>query len=283
MNSAAPLTRRELREREALELARSRGARPRRERGAGPRRRPRRVARRDRAELASSIGKRLFSLTAMLFSGALVVGLTVPANAINPPGVDADALATALTAQEVQAFAVEETVAADAPARADWGVTSWAEVLRQRYGTQNYSYSVGSGPIRWPFPFPVPISDGWGERVAPCRGCSSYHQGVDFIPGSGQPIYAIADGVVTAHDERHWSYGNTVEIEHDIDGQVVTSKYAHMQRGSSPLQVGDEVEVGDFIGLVGSTGTSTGPHLHLEIWLDGVKVNPFTWLKAKAG
>ncbi len=210
-----------------------------------------------------------------------MVGLTLPANAVY--NADADAAAgTTLSAEAVQTLSVDEAVSTDVAERSTFGVTSWAEILQQRYGQASYTYTVGTGDIQWPFPFPVPISDGFGDRVSPCRGCSTYHQGVDFIPGDGQPIYVIADGVVTLHDEANWSYGNTVEIEHEIDGHIITSKYAHMQYNSSALQVGDEVSVGDFMGLVGNTGASTGPHLHFEIWIDGVKVNPFTWLQAKA-
>ena len=55
-----------------------------------------------------------------------------------------------------------------------------------------------------------------------------------------------------------------------------------MQRGSSPVQEGDRVEAGDFLGLVGNTGISTGPHLHFEVRIEGEYVNPFTWLKANA-
>ena len=58
-------------------------------------------------------------------------------------------------------------------------------MLRLQYGTRDYAYSLGdpNGPIRWPFPYAVPISSGFGERAAPCHGCSSMHMGVDFTPG----------------------------------------------------------------------------------------------------
>ena len=66
-------------------------------------------------------------------------------------------------------------------------------------------------------------------------------------------------------------------------GQDVQTLYAHMQHTSVPVSTGDEVKVGDFLGLVGSTGTATGIHLHFEVLLDGVQVDPFAWLKANAG
>jgi murein DD-endopeptidase MepM/ murein hydrolase activator NlpD len=104
---------------------------------------------------------------------------------------------------------------------------------------------------------------------------------VDFTPGNGSPIYVIADGVVTA-SEFGGGYGQYAYIEHQINGQTILTVYAHMQRGSSPLQVGDRVSVGDFIGLVGNTGTSTGPHLHFEVRINGEYVDPFAWLKENA-
>jgi murein DD-endopeptidase MepM/ murein hydrolase activator NlpD len=108
-----------------------------------------------------------------------------------------------------------------------------------------------------------------------------HHRGLDFIPGNGAPIFAIADGVVTA-SEYGGGYGQYVYIEHSIGGQTVLSVYAHMQRGSSPVQQGQTVSAGEFLGLVGNTGISTGAHLHFEIRIDGEYANPFTWLKAKA-
>jgi murein DD-endopeptidase MepM/ murein hydrolase activator NlpD len=87
--------------------------------------------------------------------------------------------------------------------------------------------------------------------------------------------------VVTA-SEFGGGYGQYVYLEHEINNRSVLTVYAHMQRNSSPLRVGDEVEVGDFIGLVGNTGTSTGPHLHFEVRIEGDYVDPFAWLKENA-
>jgi murein DD-endopeptidase MepM/ murein hydrolase activator NlpD len=133
--------------------------------------------------------------------------------------------------------------------------------------------------VRWPFPYQVPISSGFGDRAAPCRGCSTVHMGLDLVPGAGAAIFAMADGVVVEHSE-NTTFGNYVVIQHQIDGETVYSGYAHMQTASSPLAVGDPIKVGDFIGLVGSTGTSTGNHLHFEIKLNGVNVDPFAYLQA---
>ena len=110
---------------------------------------------------------------------------------------------------------------------------------------------------------------------------SAGHQGYDFLPGANTPVLNIADGVVTAVGERSGSLGVHVEIQHVIDGQVVTSTYSHLAAGSMNLVVGQEVAIGTQVGLVGSTGASTGPHLHFQI-LDasGTPVNPLTWLKA---
>jgi murein DD-endopeptidase MepM/ murein hydrolase activator NlpD len=166
--------------------------------------------------------------------------------------------------------------------RDSYSVTSWAEMLTLRYGTRSYSYTTtGTGPVRWPFPVQVPISSGFGSRAAPCRGCSSDHQGLDFVPGAGAPIYAIADGTVVLHEEGG-GFGNHVILEHTINGQTVRSLYAHMQWGSSALKQGDKISAGDFIGLVGATGQVTGNHLHFELEVDGVNVDPYAWLKTNA-
>ena len=226
----------------------------------------------------------LLSIGALLFSGALLVGTTVPANAFI---TFADEPVGGVNGAVVSDSGPEQTVevAADAAvsslARDQFSVTSYAEVVREKYGTRISTFTPTTGAIRWPFPYATPISSGFGDRVAPCRGCSSHHNGVDFTPGVGTPIYSIADGVVTA-SEFSGSFGQLVYMDHVINGQKVESIYGHMITGSSPLVAGQTVKVGDLIGLVGSTGASTGAHLHLEVHLDGVVVDPFAWLQANA-
>jgi murein DD-endopeptidase MepM/ murein hydrolase activator NlpD len=237
---------------------------------------------------ARTVGSRILSFSAMIFAGALAVGMSVPANAFNSGGGDGSE-SPFLAADQAppagtQSLSVGDSVEKTSAARDEYTVTSWAEMLRLQYGTRDYSYSLGdpNGPIRWPFPYAVPISSGFGERAAPCYGCSSMHMGVDFTPGGGTPIYAIASGTVMLHDDDQYGYGNHVYIDHgDLlgDGSDIRSLYAHMQSGSSALQVGDQIEVGDFIGLVGMTGAATGNHLHFEILVDEVQVDPFAWLQ----
>ncbi len=138
-----------------------------------------------------------------------------------------------------------------------------------------------AGTIQWPFAIGVHIGDHFGYRN--CAGCSVNHMGQDFNPGLGAEIQAIADGTVAVSTDSGGSLGVVMMIDHMIDGKLVTSVYAHMQYGSRRFQVGDTVEVADVVGTTGSTGMSTGPHLHFEIRLggvDGTHVDPLEWLYA---
>ena len=285
---SAPLTRRELRDRERTP---DEGAAPRRsaptarsKMRAKPRRMAKNASRRDAVRVAGTtkktIGKRLLSFGAMLFAGALAFGLTVPANAFDTS--EEQVLADSL-AMESQSIEVDPTLVSFSE-RDAWSVTSWAEMLRLKYGNRTFEYNPGVGPIRWPFPYAVPISSGFGDRAAPCRGCSTSHSGLDFNPGYGAAIFAMADGVVVDVSGGGSSWGTYAVIEHQIDGQTVYSSYAHMQAGSSPLVAGQEVKVGDFVGLVGATGQVSGAHLHLTISVGDPNshVDPYAWLKAHA-
>ena len=138
-----------------------------------------------------------------------------------------------------------------------------------------------SGTIQWPFAVGVHIGDRFGYRD--CSGCSSDHGGQDFNPGLGAEIQAIADGTVAVAENGGGTLGVVMMIDHIIDGELVTSVYAHMEYDSMRFGVGDTVTVGDVIGNTGDTGMSTGPHLHFEIRLGGVegtKVDPLDWLYA---
>ena len=145
------------------------------------------------------------------------------------------------------------------------------EIERPNY--LNYAHAVL--PVHDP-----EISSDFGWRVAPCGACSSDHQGVDFVPGEGEPVMAILNGVV-AEAGINQGYGYWVKIEHIVpitEGEVErwVTVYAHLKAGSIPddVGVGANVKRGQVIGAVGSTGISTGPHLHFELHIDGEVTDP---------
>jgi murein DD-endopeptidase MepM/ murein hydrolase activator NlpD len=124
----------------------------------------------------------------------------------------------------------------------------------------------------------LPILDGWyssnfGYRIDPFSGSQSFHEGIDFPSDSGTPFVAAASGKVI---EAGWhpQYGKIVEIDH---GNGLVSRYAHASRVL--VQDGELVVRGQRVGAVGSTGRSTGPHLHFEVRLNGVPQNPARFLQ----
>ncbi|MEM9466505.1 MAG: peptidoglycan DD-metalloendopeptidase family protein [Actinomycetota bacterium] len=121
-------------------------------------------------------------------------------------------------------------------------------------------------------PVPGGITSPFGDRVHPIFGTVRMHFGVDFDGESGDPIVAAADGVVLFSGWRN-GYGNTIMISH---GGGWTTLYAHQTDNN--VSVGQEVSGGDLIGWVGSTGWSTGSHLHFEVRLDGVALDPAGFL-----
>jgi murein DD-endopeptidase MepM/ murein hydrolase activator NlpD len=114
------------------------------------------------------------------------------------------------------------------------------------------------------------ISSGFGMRRHPILGYSKMHMGVDFAAPKGTPVYAAGDGVVKLAG---WQggYGNFVEVRH---ANNYATGYGHMSRFAKGIKPGVRVHQGQVIGYVGSTGRSTGPHLHYEIRIAGKKVNP---------
>lgn len=134
-------------------------------------------------------------------------------------------------------------------------------------------------PVQWPLAPSTDVSSGFGWRVAPCSwGCSSDHQGVDFDPGYGVAIHVVADGVVV-ESTAGGGLGQHVVIQHEVDGAMVQTVYGHMIFGSQTVAVGQKVKRGEIIGRVGSTGASTGPHLHFEVRPGGGDaIEPLAWL-----
>jgi len=223
----------------------------------------------------------------MIFAGALAAGMSLPASAFGPVSSALSAVAdpSVVVTDDLQTVEVSETADIGSAARDQYTVLSWAEILVLKYGTRDFKYTTTGGSIRWPFPTAVKISSGYGERQAPCSGCSSMHMGLDFQPPNDSPVFAIADGTVAFQADDAYGYGNHVIINHGNllgDGQNIQTLYAHMQHNSVPVRTGDTIHVGDFLGLVGRTGTATGIHLHFEVLVDGVQVDPFAWLQANA-
>jgi len=118
------------------------------------------------------------------------------------------------------------------------------------------------------------ITSGFGYRSDPFNGGAAFHAGIDFKGPRGAPIFAAAKGVVSFAGVRS-GYGNCVEISH---GNGLKTRYAHMSRLGA--RVGQKVEAGQVIGAIGSTGRSTGPHLHFEVRIHDRPVNPRPFLEA---
>lgn len=114
------------------------------------------------------------------------------------------------------------------------------------------------------------LSSGFGRRKHPVLGYHKMHKGVDFAAPSGTPIYAAGDGIV---EKAEWwsSFGNYARIRHN--GELKTA-YAHMKGFGKGIRKGVRVKQGQIIGYIGTTGRSTGPHLHYEVHKNGVQVNP---------
>lgn len=120
------------------------------------------------------------------------------------------------------------------------------------------------------------ISSGYGKRTDPITGLMAFHSGIDISCGRGSDIRATADGVVSHSGWANQS-GYVVVIEHGCGFSTV---YAHNK--SNAVKVGQTIKRGDIIGYVGSTGRSTGPHVHYEVWKDGKSINPYEYLKRRS-
>jgi murein DD-endopeptidase MepM/ murein hydrolase activator NlpD len=167
-----------------------------------------------------------------------------------------------MTELDLQAAILQLTQAVDA--RDDAISTIEAEILQQ---------SVLKDML--PNSSPVDVaynSSSYGWRIDPFNGSKAFHEGLDFTANTGTPIRAAADGIVSSA-ERTPDYGNIVKINH---GAGLETRYAHASK--LLVKVGERVVKGQVVALVGSTGRSTGPHLHYEIRLNGNSLDPRKYL-----
>ena len=121
----------------------------------------------------------------------------------------------------------------------------------------------------------VVFTSGYGVRSDPFHSGAAMHPGIDLAGAYGTPIYATADGTVVRAGWNSGGYGNMVELDH---GRGITTRYGHMS--AVLVHAGDHVKRGQQIGRMGSTGRSTGNHLHYEVRIDGRPVNPIPFMKS---
>lgn len=137
----------------------------------------------------------------------------------------------------------------------------------------------GTGIFQWPLPQSYTITSWFGYREDPFTGEIAYHSGTDIGAPGGTPILAAADGTVTianAIDSWGGGYGYHIKINHN---DALDTLYAHCS--SICVTVGQEVKQGEVIGYVGTTGNSTGNHLHFEVWQNGERTDALSFFKAK--
>lgn len=191
------------------------------------------------------------------------------------------ASATLLTAGNA---AAATTAAAASSATATTAVVSAAEMadiqaneqFRSLFRTWKTLDAVAPAAIAIPSAQPVDRLDytsSFGVRSDPFQGSARMHAGVDIRGPLGTPVYATADGQV-GRAERSGGYGNLVELEHGLGLQT---RYGHLSK--ILVNSGDRIRRGQLIGLMGSTGRSTGSHLHYEVRMDGGAVNPVPFLQ----
>lgn len=134
---------------------------------------------------------------------------------------------------------------------------------------------TGYSGIAWPVRSPLDraaLTSGFGSRWHPVTGGYRSHLGIDLAAPAGTPVYAPSAGVVR-FAQWYGGYGLFVVVDH---GQGLLTRYGHLSQVN--VVIGQQVAVGDLLALVGSTGLSTGPHLHYEVWLQGRPVDPLQFL-----
>lgn len=204
----------------------------------------------------------LVKLTSLIAAGAVAFATPAMANETTASGaINTSAVtATAADAEFTELFASWEALE-------DGGhITESGDVAVR----PQFTVSV---PSRMPVDG-VRLTSGFGMRNHPILRQRRQHNGVDLSAPRGTPVYATADGIVEMA-QYYSSYGNYVQIGH---GGALETRYAHLS--SYTVREGDSVEMGDLIGYVGSTGRSTGPHLHYEVRVEGEPVNPIPYMMA---
>lgn len=153
-------------------------------------------------------------------------------------------------------------------------------LIRYTIDGSTYELKYSGGVMIWPTLESSYITSPYGSRLHPIQGVIKNHDGIDIGGNTGDPVYAAADGIVIYSTFNTGGYGNMVMIDHGLneEGVKIVTLYAH---GNKLLKnVGDTVKQGDIVMEMGSTGNSTGPHVHFEVRENGTHVDPKNFLSA---
>ena len=232
----------------------------------------------------------------------MVATVAVPAIGALMPSAEAASTNSALTLQQVaengsQSFVAASSVSDTAVTRDGYSATTPDEIAQKKAEEAaierakaaaaaaaasvsassskpvNFNPSSQTGIVVFPLEHVNTFGDGFMSR-------GGAHQGVDLLTDAMTPIYAAHSGTVVVSSESYWGYGVAVEVEGDVDGVNVNTRYGHMTYGTRTVNVGDYVKQGTIIGYVGSTGSSTANHLHFEVRINGSLTDPISWLQA---
>ncbi|MDN4615302.1 M23 family metallopeptidase [Leifsonia sp. F6_8S_P_1B] len=227
---------------------------------------------------------RNISLSALLI-GASVTALVPPVHAAPPAATAAASTAASPATPNHASTGVAPVALVDGRSPQTLAVASDVELSAVSRDGLTATYTPPPPPppaVLWPVGAGATISDGFGARSAPTAGASTNHQGVDFAPGAGVPVHAAAAGVVReAVLSDDGGCGVSLRIDHDLQGENVTTVYCHLAVGSVLVSPGQAVTAGQAIAAVGNTGVSTGAHLHFEVRPgNGAAIEPLAWLSA---
>lgn len=230
-------------------------------------------------------GAQIFSIAAMAFVAGLAIATSVPANALlSPEEIAFQAEQARLSSLPIGDGQTVEGTGETVSAGRDGVSVSAAQVAPTMgaFSVKRLSVNVpvSNNGMQWPVK-EVKISSPFGDRTL--WGRYNFHTGLDFDPDYGTPIYSVADGIVSLVENPGPTCGVAVFIEHNVEGNKFTSVYCHMVVDSVPFKAGDTVEKGDLVGSIGLTGVTTGPHLHLEIRVNDVPIDPYAFLVQHAG
>lgn len=206
--------------------------------------------------------------SALVCTGALLAGTLLP--------IAKPATADSFAAAPNQSFFTGDTT--EDPAMLDALSTMPTAIASPEFqinGKNLIVTGLADTTLRYPFDQKVPLTDGFGYRSAPVAG---FHDAQDMAAGGGTPIRIVGDGVITEAGWASDGCGFALQVQHQVAGQDVSSRYCHMQENSHSWQVGQPVKGGEQAGLVGNTGLSFGNHLHLVMRVEDEPVDPLPFI-----